>query len=156
MKSLKIWSLVMLFAMAFVGCDNDNDTDMGGETPTPIQTDIVGKWHLTSYCGATPEFDVYIEFTSKGKFNIYQQTWSFMYEHFSGTYTVEDGVLNGSYSDGSAWLASYKFEVANSKLTLKNKKNLRELSIYDACVIPEEIIQEATTTTRAEGAVPFL
>ena len=65
MKSLKIWSLVMLLAMAFVGCDNDVDMGgetMGGETPTPVQTDIVGKWHLTSYCGATPEkFKKYLE-----------------------------------------------------------------------------------------------
>ena len=153
MKSLKIWSLVALLAMALVGCGNeDNETD--GPAPV-VQTDIVGKWHLTSWCGATPEFDVYLEFTEDGKFNIYQQAWTFTYDHFSGIYAIENGVLMGMYSNGAEWTASYIHSVANSKLTLKNKADLDEVSIYDACVIPDWVIEEATAT-RAEDVVPFL
>ncbi|MBR5821262.1 MAG: lipocalin family protein [Alistipes sp.] len=163
MRILKIFSLVALFAMALVGCEEpvtpnnpNNGGGNGGDTPVVIQTDIVGKWHLTSWCSATPEFDVYIEFAKDGNFNIYQQTWLFTYQHFTGTYQVKDNVLTGKYSDGSSWLTSYTHEVVDSKLTLKSSSNLDEVSIYEACVIPAEIIEEAHTATRSEEVVPFL
>jgi hypothetical protein len=34
--------------------------------------------------------------------------------------------------------------------------NSDEVNVYNACVIPAEVIEEATTATRAEGVVPFL
>ena len=158
MKSLKIWSIIALFAMALVGCGGDNDDDKGGNGNNEVinQTDIYGKWHLMTLCDATPEFDVYIEFTKDGKFNIYQQVWSFTYEHFTGNFTINGNVVSGIYSDGSQWTASYKFAVANSKLSLTNVMNSDEIAIYDACKIPAEIIEEATTATRSENVVPFL
>ena len=154
MKSLKIWSLIALFAMALVGCGGDDDTNNGGGTSI-VQTDIYGKWHLATVSGSAPEFDVYIEFTKDGQFNIYQQVWTLTYEHYTGTFNANGGVLSGKYSDGSAWTGSYKFSVANSKLTLTNVDNSDEVNVYVACKIPAEVIEEATTT-RAEGVVPFL
>lgn len=163
MKSLKIFSLIALFAMALVGCEEpvtpnnpNNGGGSGGDTPVIIQTDIVGTWHLASWCSAAPEFDVYVEFTNDGKFNIYQQTWLFTYQHFTGTYQVKDNLLTGKYSDGSSWLTSYQHEVVNSKLSLKNSANLDEVSIYNAEIIPAEVIEEASTATRSEEVVPFL
>ena len=157
MKSLKIWSLVALLAMALVGCGKDND-DQGGNNPKPNeQADIVGKWHLISWCGAAPEFDVYVEFTNGGKFNIYQQTWTFTYQYFTGSYIIENGILMGVYSNGADWIANYRYEVANSKLLiLKNKVNPNEVSIYEPSVVPSWIVEEATTSTRSEDVVPFL
>ena len=157
MKSLKIWSIIALFAMALVGCGGDKDDDKGGNGNNEVinQTDIYGKWHLMTLCDATPEFDVYIEFTKDGQFNIYQQVWTLTYEHYTGTFNVNGGVLSGKYSDGSAWTGSYNYSVANSKLTLTNVDNSDEVNVYVACKIPAEVIEEATTT-RAEGVVPFL
>lgn len=156
MKSLKIWSLIALFAMALVGCGGDDDTNNGGGTKPIVQTDIYGKWHLATVSGSAPEFDIYIEFTKEGKFNIYQQVWTFTYEHYSGTFNIIGDMIKGTYSDGTAWTGSYKFSVANSKLRLTNVENSDEVNVYDACVIPEEVIEEAITATRAEGVVPFL
>ena len=153
MKSLKIWSLIALFAMALVGCGGDEEGS--GDTPI-VQTDIYGKWHLATVSGLAPEFDIYIEFTKEGKFNIYQQVWTFTYEHYSGTFNIIGDMIKGTYSDGTAWTGSYKFSVANSKLRLTNVENSDEVNVYDACVIPEEVVEEAITATRAEGVVPFL
>lgn len=153
MKSLKIWSLVALLAMALVGCGNDDDN--GGKAPA-TNSNIVGKWHLASWCGETPEFDVYIEFKKDGKFDIYQQTWKFTYEHFSGAYNLEKGILSGVYSDGTDWTARYIVDVVDSKLKLINKVDLEEVSIYEESTIPNEIIEEAKSETRSEGVVPFL
>ena len=170
MKSLKIWSLVALLAMALVSCGDDievnggnnggnnggdNGGDNGGGDVPIINTDIVGEWHLISWCDAEPEFDVYIEFNKYGKFNIYQQTWTFTYDRFTGTFSVNDTLLSGMYSDGSSWIASYIHTVEDSKLTLINTVDLDEVGIYEACVIPAEVIEEATTT-RAEETLPFL
>lgn len=156
MKSLKIWSLVALLAMTLVSCGGDDDKgDNGGGDLPVVQTNIVGKWHLTSWCDAEPEFDVYIEFTKDGNFNIYQQTWTFTYEHFAGTYSVNNNILSGQYNNGQSWTASYIHEVKDSKLTLMNTVDLDEKGVYEASVIPAEIIEEATTT-RAEEIVPFL
>ena len=153
MKSLKIWSLIALFAMALVGCGGDKEGS--GDTPI-VQTDIYGKWHLATVSGSAPEFDIYIEFTKEGEFNIYQQVWTLTYEHYTGTFTSKGDVLSGEYSDGTAWTGSYKYSVANSKLTLTNVENSDEVNVYTACKIPAEVIEEATTATRAEGVVPFL
>lgn len=144
MKSLKIWSLIVLFAMALVGCGGKDD----GST-------LVGQWHLTYYNDSEPEFDVYVEFKEGGKFNIYQQVWSFTYEHFTGTYSVKNGVVSGKYSDGSAWLTSYQFSVDDWLLKMYNTANTEEVSVYTSCKIPSDVISEATTT-RSEGVVPFL
>lgn len=152
MKSLKIWSLIALFAMALVGCGGDEEGN--GDTPI-VQTNIYGKWHLATVSGSAPEFDIYIEFTKEGEFNIYQQVWTLTYEHYTGTFNVNGGVLSGEYSDGTAWTGSYNFSVANSKLTLTNTANSDEVNVYTACKIPQEVIDEATTT-RSEEVVPFL
>ena len=140
MKSLKIWSLVVLFAMALVGCGKDNDDA------------IVGQWHLTSWNDSKPEFEVYVEFKDGGQFNIYQQVWTLRYEHYTGTYSANKGVLSGNYSDGSSWLASYQYTLQDGVLKLYNNG---EVSVYRACAIPAEVINEAAAT-RSEGVVPFL
>ncbi len=148
MKNLKIWSLIALFAMVLAGCSDDN-TDDGPAN----QVDIYGKWHLVEFCESAPVFDVYVEFTKSGKFNLYQQVWKFTYEHFTGNYTVDGNVVNGTYSDGSQWLASYKASVVDNVLILTNKD---EVAKYEACKIPSEVITEATTPVRSESVVPFL
>lgn len=168
MKSLKIWSLLLLIAMAFAGCDNTDANDNGtnnninnggnnGGGDVVVQTDIYGKWHLASMSGYAPEFDVYIEFTEGGEFTIYQQVWLFTYECYKGTFTITAGnVVSGVYTDGSEWTSTYYYAVADSKLTLTNIFDSDELCVYDACVIPQEIIDEATSATRSESVVPFL
>lgn len=147
MKSLKIWSLIALFAMALVGCGGDDDNNGG---------DIYGKWKLTSVSDCIPEFNVYVEFTKEGKFNLYQQVWTLTYEHYTGTFNVDGDVISGKYSDGSAWTGSYNFSATNSKLTLINTANSDEVNVYTECNIPRAVIDEATTATRSEDVVPFL
>ena len=87
MKNLKIWSLIALFAMVFVGCGGDDNDNLD-------QSGINGTWYLTSMCGSAPEFNVYIEFNNSGKFNIYQQVWTLTYERYTGTYSVDGNVIN--------------------------------------------------------------
>ena len=148
MRSLKIFSLVVLFAMTLVGCENNKPND--GKSGA-----LRGEWVLTSWNDAAPEFNVYIDFNSDGTFEIYQQVWSFDYELYTGTYTVKGDIVTGVYADGTNWACGYKFALADNTLNMYSQEDMSIASVYEACEIPAEIKAEATATRSVE-TVPFL
>jgi hypothetical protein len=147
MKSLKIFSLMMLLALAVVGCEKSS---VHGSKDS-----LSGEWVLTSWNEAEPEFNVYIDFNEDNTFEIYQQVWSFDYELFTGTYTINGDIVTGVYADGSIWACGYKFVKDGDTLTMYSQEDQSVVSVYTKCEIPAEIKTEATTT-RAMEVVPFL
>ena len=105
----KFFAIFAVALLALVGCDkpnnggDDNPNNGGGG----ISSDIEGQWHIVDWNGETPVFDVYVEFES-GNFNIYQQVYSLYYEHFEGTYSINNDVITGSYADGKPWACGRK------------------------------------------------
>ena len=155
MKSLKIFSLVMLLAVALTGCKKSNNADgpnVGGGSDDAV---LSGEWVLTSWNEAEPEFNVYIAFNDDNTFEMYQQVWSFDYEYFEGTYSINGDILTGKYSNGTNWACGYKFETLDGQLKLASQEDQSVVSIYESCTIPAEIKTEATETRSAE-VVPFL
>ncbi|MBO7285638.1 MAG: lipocalin family protein [Alistipes sp.] len=155
MKSLKIFSLVMLLAVALTGCKKSNNADgpnVGGGSDDAV---LSGEWVLTSWNEAEPEFNVYIAFNEDNTFEMYQQVWSFDYEYFAGNYTITDDIVTGTYTDGSNWHCGYKFLCEGDSLTLYSQEDTSVVSLYTRCEIPAEIKEEATTT-RSTDVVPFL
>ena len=148
MKSLKIFSLMMLLALAVVGCEK---TSVNGSSKSALD----GEWVLTSWNEAEPEFNVYIDFNEDNTFEIYQQVWSFDYELYTGTYTITGDIVTGVYADGSIWACGYKFVKDGDTLTMYSQEDQSVVSVYTKCEIPSEIKAEATTT-RAMEVVPFL
>ena len=152
MKSLKIFSLVMLLVVALTGCKkSNNDGPAGGGDNGALS----GEWMLVSWNDAAPEFNVYIDFNSDGTFEMYQQVWSFDYEYFAGDYTITDDIVTGTYADGSNWLCGYKFDRKGDVLTMYSQEDTSVVSVYERCEIPAEIKEEATAT-RSADVVPFL
>lgn len=149
MKSLKIFSVVMLLALALVSCGEKNGPT-GGKTG-----ELSGEWVLTSWNDAAPEFNVYLNFNADGTFEIYQQVWSFDYELYTGTYTINGDIVTGVYADGTNWACGYKFAKVDNTLNMYSQEDKSISSVYEKCTIPEEIKTEATTT-RAMEVVPFL
>ena len=151
MKIFKMLSLaaVVLFAVA---CNNNN----GPEQKVGNFDAIENEWKLVSVDGVANDFSVYIKFDS-GVFSLYQQVYTWEYLFYSGEYTVEGGVLNGSYFTGGDWKTAYTGGVSadGNTLTLKSKETTPVTYIYEACTIPEEIINEATRANSVE-VVPFL
>ena len=145
----------MLVTLSFVACGSKEGTNNNNGPQHIVNTDIVGQWHLISWNNQTPEFEVYLDIKEEGTFDIYQQTWSLYYEHFTGLCYLNDDIITGKYSDGKDWSCGYQFAISKGKLTLTSKETPSVVSVYDSCVIPQEIIEEATTT-RAEEIVPFL
>jgi hypothetical protein len=76
------------------------------------------------------------------------------YEHFTGTYSVSDEILTGSYADGSNWACGYKFLFEGGKLILQSQEDTSIVSVYEKCTIPQTVKDEATTT-RASEAKPI-
>ncbi len=155
MKSLKIFSLVMLLAVALTGCKKSNNGDgpnVGGGGNDAV---LSGEWVLTSWNEAEPEFNVYIAFNDDNTFEMYQQVWSFDYEYFAGNYTITDDIVTGTYSNGTNWACGYKFEILDGQLKLASQEDQSVVSIYESCTIPAEIREEATAT-RSTDVVPFL
>ena len=154
MKIFKMLSLAaaVLFAVA---CGEKKDNPNG-----PVNVggwdNLEQEWKLVSVDGVANDFSVYIKFES-GLFALYQQVYTWDYKFFEGEYSIDGGVLSGTYFEGGDWKTSYTGGVSEDGkyLTLKSKEETPVTYLYEACTIPEEIMNEVTAT-RAESVVPFL
>lgn len=156
MKSLKILSLVMMLALALTGC-KDNKDDGGNNGPSISGFDAIeNEWKLVSVNGVPNDFHVYISFDS-GTFFLFQQVYTLDFLYYDGTYSVANDKLSGTYKDGTAWKCDYSGGVSKDgkTLTLKSEEQNPVTFVYEACVIPEDVKEEATAT-RAIDVVPFL
>lgn len=143
----------MMLLIAVTGCEPVNVGDKPGDNNNN-KVGISGEWSLVEWNGEAPEFHVYAKFDN-GTFELYQQVWTLDYELFKGEYTLTDDILTGVYEGGTAWSCGYRVEIVDGKLNMYSQEDVSVTSIYEECVIPEEIITEATTT-RSENVVPFL
>ena len=138
-RSIKISALAAALVILLSGCH---------KTPVerPLQTsDLAGQWALSSFSatkavnvGGT-SVDVYIEFREDGTFDLYQQIGQGWYNHFSGTFSVADGILSGEYSGGKSWGASY--EVTKTDSTLQLSTTGGETYTYQKTTIPDSVLQ---------------
>lgn len=106
---------------------------------------IVGEWHLAETLVDGTELDgqlvdVYLVLNSDCTFEIYQKSGSQnnRYDLYTGTCSSNDGILTGTYSNGTPWGSSYKYKVVGSSLTLTSSDLLEE-QIYDKESVPEDI-----------------
>lgn len=153
MKSLKIWSLVALLALAMTSCDknpNNNDPKVGGFDK------IEQEWKLVSVDGVPADFNVYISFSS-GMFALYQQVYTVDFKFYEGGYKVDGDTLSGSYFDGGDWKCAYTGGITEDgkTMTLKSKDAHPVKYVYESCTIPE-IVKEEALGTRSLEEIPFL
>lgn len=113
----------------------------GGDTSA-----IIGTWHLTSWRGAEPSFDIYLDITD-GVVTLYQRLESRAWECYTSSAAMEDGIIKGTYSDGVAWGATYYVSVEGDTMTWEDTADRSDISVYTRCdKLPEDI----TTTRGAE------
>lgn len=151
MKIFKMLSLAAVLLLSVVACEN-----RGSGNKVDSFENIENEWKLVSVNGVANDFSVYIKFEG-GIFAMYQQVYTWDYLFFEGEYSIDGNVLSGTYFDGSNWKTSYKGGVSadGKTLTLTSQDTNPITCIYEACTIPEDIIEEATAT-RAIEVVPFL
>lgn len=113
----------------------------GGDTSA-----VLGIWHLTSWRGAVPSFDIYLDITD-GVVTLYQRLESRAWECYTSSAAMEYGIIKGTYSDGVAWGATYYVSVEGETMTWVDTADSSDISVYSRCdKLPEDI----TTTRGAE------
>lgn len=155
MKSLKIWSLVALIALAMTACNKKPGP--GGEDPKLGGFDkIEQEWKLVSVDGVPADFNVYISFSS-GMFALYQQVYSVDFKFYDGEYKVDGDTLSGNYFDGGDWKCAYTGGITEDGKTMTlNSKDAHPVKyVYESCTIPE-IVKEEALSTRSVEEIPFL
>ena len=157
MKSLKIWSLIVMFAMAMASCESiGGPGDGGNDGKLSGFGAIEQEWKLVSVNGVENDFSVYINF-SGGSFTMYQQVYTVDFLLYEGAYSVSGNTLSGTYTDGTAWKSEYTGGISadGNSMTLKSKEDKPVTYVYEVCTIPLDVIEEATAT-RSMEVVPFL
>lgn len=114
---------------------------VGGDTDT---TAIAGDWQLTQWRGAEPSFDVYLSITEDGVVTLWQRIESREWEQFYSTTTLENSVISGEYTDGSAWSASYTVTVDGDTMTWVDTADDTDISVYTRCTLPDFSTGETT------------
>ena len=116
------------------------DKQPGKEETKPSA--ITGVWELsdisTKASIGSVNVSVYLDFTSDGKFTLYQKIGEGRYTKFTGTYALDKASLSGKYSDGKPW-GPYNAEINSSSLTLI-KEGGKETDTYRKIdAVPEAV-----------------
>lgn len=127
----------------------NNETPTPPTPPTPPvgggdTSSIAGVWHLTTWRGVEPSFDVYIEINAEGGLMLYQRIESRYWDIYSSTAAVVDGVISGTYTDGTAWGASYNVSVEGDTMTWVSTLDSADVSVYTRSELPQEMPTEPT------------
>jgi hypothetical protein len=139
MVMMKRFFLIVSVALfSIIGCKKDD--------PQSVPVSIEGQWELVSASLGTKSADVggqtvsvYVEFTSDGKFSLYQRLGAGRHESYNGTWTLSENILSGKYSDGSAWACDYSVKIEDSKLTLSTLPDGSDIYTYSTCTIPDSV-----------------
>ena len=128
--------LFAVLAMIVAACGGKNDEKKG--------LDISGQWELfdietkAAQIGDA-EIEVYIEFNKDNTFNLWQMIGAGRFEKLTGTWTLNQNVLSGKYSDKKDWGTTYDVAVESGNLVMTEMKTGKETCIYRKCTIPSDI-----------------
>lgn len=128
--------LFAVLAMMVSACGGKNDEKKG--------LDISGQWELidietkAAQIGEA-EIEVYIEFNKDNTFNLWQMIGAGRFEKLTGTWTLNQNVLSGKYSDKKDWGTTYDVAVESGNLVMTEMKTGKETCIYRKCTIPSDI-----------------
>lgn len=127
-----------------------SETPILPEPPTGGDTSAIeGVWHLTSWRGAEPSFDVYMDITATGGITLYQRIDSRYWDVYQSTASIENGVISGVYTDNVAWGTSYNLVVDGNTMTWTSIADAEDVSIYTRSTLPTNM---PTAPTRATAS----
>jgi hypothetical protein len=154
MKFAKIL-FISLFALLGIACNPNSGHTNGGQTNNAWSNDgsPIGEWVLTKWNNSTDlPFGVYMRFNEDNTFDMYQHTYSVLWVHYKGTFTLNGTTLTGVYSDGEKWSSDYTIAYMESPKQIRlTKKGSDDEGIYSSTEIPETVIDEATEATNVRS-----
>ena len=114
----------------------------GGDTSL-----IAGTWHLTKWRGEEPSFLIYLDITTEGVVTLWQRMENHAWECFYSSAAITDGIISGTYSDGTTWGASYSVTIDGDNMTWIDTSDSTDISVYTRSELPENITRTNTTTS---------
>lgn len=118
--------MAMAIALISVSCHKE---------PAVSADSLIGHWQLVSIDGdavGTKSFSdskglsVWISFSTE-TFDLYQRAGKDVtYSHFTGSWSIAEGVLSGKYSDGSAWSSTYEVFLEGEFMTLTSPTEVQK------------------------------
>lgn len=96
--------------------------------------------------------DIYVSFNDNGTFDLYQRLYSPVYEHLTGSWTLNEGLLSGTYEDGEPWHADYNVLIRSTgnEMILTATYNADDKATYVRAEIPDEILS-GDLSLKSEG-----
>lgn len=132
--------LLAVALIALVGCEKEGNNDQE-HTCT-----VCGQWRGEEL---SAEVGIYMDFLCNGTFELYQKMNNGAFELRRGKWTLEDGVLSGTYNDGEAWATSYEATVSGEVLTLVAQSEGSETNRYKKCEIPAGVIENCVVVVKS-------
>ncbi len=140
---LKIVAVSLAATLALLSCSKKSDKP----------NKLVGDWNITSVSTksavvGSQTVDVFLTFANDGTFVIYQKTSDaqLYYNKYTGTWTLDKGVLSGIYASGKSWSGDYNVTFSEGTLTLASISTPSEVSVFNKAVIPESVLNNARAT----------
>lgn len=156
MKKLLSYAIVVLFAVSSWSCRKaeHGDSEVNGEEAVNYAALTVGEWNFVD-----PGYgvSVYVSFDEEGTFDLYQKIGDGKYRHYSGTWSVDENIISGLYSDGSEWGSSYSLEFVQADIMIMTALNGSEDEMtYFKEAIPAEIKDNVIEVRSTDGYRPVL
>ena len=159
MKISKIFIVAIALLLGFSACTPDNNGGNGGGTKIVWSEsgNPIGEWKLTEWNNSKDlPFGVYLCLNEDNTFDIYQHTYTVLWVHYHGTYSLEGSVLTGTYSDGKSWheyTIQYSEEPKLIRLTRTDTSGTSDVCVYAATEVPNEVKEDATEATNVRSVV---
>lgn len=158
MKISKIFIVAIALLLGFSACTPDNNGGNGGGTKIVWSEagNPIGEWKLTEWNNSKDlPFGIYLCLNEDNTFDIYQHTYTVLWVHYYGTFSLEGSKLQGTYSDGQNWSGTYTIEYSTEpkliRLTRIHESGERDVCVYAATKVPDEVIEDATEATNVRS-----
>jgi hypothetical protein len=145
---------------AIVACNPDNNGGNNGGSTEKGWSDNgspIGEWVLTEWNGSAElPMGVYLRLNENNTFDLYQHTFSVLWMHYEGTFSLNGTTLSGKYSDGTNWAdytISYNNEAEPKQIKLTRTSDSSDVAIYTATEIPANVTDQATEATQVRSIV---
>lgn len=139
MKRFISIAALMLLCLITTGCP---------DKPVEEPFSVTGEWQLSqistkaSIGGQT--VDVYVAFNEDGSFELYQMIGTGRYRKFTGTWSLLEKVLSGSYTGGGKWASDYNVELDEARTTMTlTTLDGSETTVYRKQAIPADVKENA-------------
>lgn len=148
MKSLVYAVLIALTVLSAVSACNEK---------VQPQNDMVGEWKCVAEISGE-EQDIRVAFYADYTFELYQKIGDGLHRYYKGLYTLDNGNVTGTYSDGTSWASEYDVTFANGTMIMTSTSSEGYSISYIKERIPDEVKNNCVDMTKSvnEKMIPIL